>query len=205
MLRHPLEDGAALAEDGGLGGAVLAQAGLVDLSAQGVGHGLEAVADAEDRDSGLKEVGADGGRPVRVNAGGATGKNDGGGVLGQELLGGEGMRNHFRIHIRFPDAAGNQLRVLGTVVNNQHRLLGSLGCSGSSHRTSLLCGVALPHLQDRGCDAVNVRRRDSPTAAAFSTAVRPAGSRQVRLPPRRATSSPPRRTGTAPRRRGPGG
>ena len=155
VLGHSVQDGTAFAQDGGLGGAVLPQAGLVHLAAEGVGHGLEAVADAEDRDAGLEKVGADARGAVRVNAGGAAGEDDGGWVLGQELLSAVGMRNHFRIHIRFPDAAGNQLRVLGTVVNNQHRLLGSLGCSGSSHRTSLLCALAPTHLERACCDARN--------------------------------------------------
>jgi hypothetical protein len=97
--------------------------------------------------AGLEEVGTDERGALRVNAGGPAGENDGCRVFGQKLLGGEGMRNNFRIHIRFADAAGNQLRVLGTVVNNQHRLLGSLGCGGSSHQTRLLCRAAPVHVR----------------------------------------------------------
>jgi len=155
VLGHAVEDGAAFSEGGGLGGPVLAQASLGHLAAKGVGHGLEAVADAEDRNPGFEQVSAHARGAFGVHARGSAGEDDGGRVLGQQLLGAVGMRNHFRIHIRFPDAAGNQLRVLGTVVNNQHRLLGSLGCSGSSHRTSLLCALAPTHLEGARCDARN--------------------------------------------------
>ena len=69
VLGHAVQDGAAFTDGGGLGGAVLAQPGLGHLAAEGVGHGLEAVADAEDRDAGLEEVGADAGGAFGVDAG----------------------------------------------------------------------------------------------------------------------------------------
>ena len=151
-VRNAGKDGTGFADSGGLGGAVLAQTGLRDFAAERVGHGLEAVANAEDRHAGLEKVRADPRGTLGINAGRSAGEDDRCRVLGQKLLGGERVRNNFRVHIRFTDAAGNQLRVLGTVVNNQHRLLGSLsfrteGCGGSSHRNSLLCRDAPVHLE----------------------------------------------------------
>ncbi|MDQ0849345.1 hypothetical protein QFZ65_001283 [Arthrobacter sp. B3I9] len=148
VLGHALKDGAAVADGSGLRRPVLPEPGLGHPAAQCVRHGLEAVADSENRDTGFEQVSADTGGALGVDAGRAAGEDDGGGVLGQQLLGAVGMRNHFRIHIRFPDAAGDQLRVLGTVVNNQHGLVGRLGCSGSSHPSSLLCAMAGPHIEE---------------------------------------------------------
>ena len=97
-----------------------------------------------------------------VDAGRSAGEDDGGRVLGQQLLGGVGMRNYFRIHVGFPDAAGNQLRVLGTVVNNQDGLVGSLGRGGISHHPILTHAVG-PESRVVGASAVQQSPGRSPS------------------------------------------
>ncbi|MDI2022350.1 hypothetical protein PJL18_02885 [Paenarthrobacter nicotinovorans] len=191
--RDAVENGPCIAHQERLGCAVLTQPGLGHFATQGVCHGLESVADTENGNPGLEEVGAYERCALSVDAGGSAGKDDGCRVFGQKLLGGEGVRNNFRIHICFTDAAGNQLRVLGTVVNNQHRLLGSLGCGGSSHQPRLLCRTAPAHVDKGGRGpkralALGISHRERPVAP--SNAWKPGEWLPVLLPLVRGTSSP---------------
>ena len=141
------QDRPPLPHQGGVGGAVLAQAGLRHRAAQGVGHGLEAVADAEHRDAGLEQVGADPGSALGVHAGRTAGEDDGGRVLGHQLFGGEGVRNDFGVHVGFAHAAGNQLRVLGPVVNNEDRPVVRSGGGRSSHPYRIVAVPGATHFE----------------------------------------------------------
>ena len=105
----------------GLGLAIFAQGGLIHLAAELVGHDLEAVADAEHRNTGLEYLSIYG-RSTGLEYGGrATGQNNRLRILGQDLVNGHGMRDQFRVDAGLAYAAGDELGVLGTEVDDKHR------------------------------------------------------------------------------------
>ena len=107
--------------DGGFRFAVFAQGGLVDIRAQRVCHGLEAVADAEHRNARVEQLLVDA-RSARFEHGsGATGQDDGLRILGQHLIDRHGMRHELRINIGLTHATCDQLGVLGSEIDNEHR------------------------------------------------------------------------------------
>ena len=106
---------------GGLRLAVFAKGGFVDVRAQRVRHGLEAVADAEHGNAGLEQFLVDA-RSARFEHGsGATGQDDGLRILGQHLVDRHGMRHELRINIGLTHATCDQLGVLGSEIDNEHR------------------------------------------------------------------------------------
>ena len=110
--------------DEGLGLAVLAKSGLVDIRAQGIGHGLEAVADAQHGNSGLEQFLIHARCARFKHRSRTTGKDDGLRILGQHLVDRHGMRHKLRINIGFTHATCDQLGVLGSEINNEHRTCG---------------------------------------------------------------------------------
>ena len=107
--------------DGGFRFAVFAQGGLVDIRAQRVCHGLEAVADAEHWNARVEQLLVDA-RSARFEHGsGATGQDDGLRILGQHLIDRHGMRHELRINIGLTHATCDQLGVLGSEIDNEHR------------------------------------------------------------------------------------
>ena len=107
---------------GGL--AVLAQRGLVHLAAQFIGHNLEAVADTQHRHARLEHLAVDARRARFEHRSRTAGQDDGLGILGQHLINRHRMGHQFRIHVRLTHAAGDQLGVLGSEINNKNRTCG---------------------------------------------------------------------------------
>ena len=107
--------------DDGFGLAVFAERRLVHVGAERVGHGLEAVADAEHRNAGLEQLLVDARRAGLEDGGGASGQDDGLRILGQDLVDRHGMRHEFRIDVGLAHAACDQLRVLGSEVDDEYR------------------------------------------------------------------------------------
>ena len=107
--------------DEGLGFAILAKGGLVDIRAQGIGHGLEAVADAQHGNAGLEQFLVHARRARLEHRSRTTGKDDGLRILGQHLIDRHGMRHKLRINIGFTHSTCDQLGVLGSEINNEHR------------------------------------------------------------------------------------
>ena len=107
--------------DEGLGLAIFAKGGLVDIRAQGIGHGLEAVADAQYGNAGLEQFLVHTRRARLEHRSRTTGKDDGLRILGQHLVDRHGMRHKLRINIGFTHATCDQLGVLGSEINNEHR------------------------------------------------------------------------------------
>ncbi len=107
--------------DGGFGLAVFAQGGLVDIRAQRIGHGLEAVADAEHRNARVEQLLVDARGAGFEHGSGATGQDDGLRILGQHLIDRHGMRHELRINVGLTHATCDQLGVLGSEIDNEHR------------------------------------------------------------------------------------
>ncbi len=122
-----------------LGAPVLPRSGVFDGSAEGLGHGLESVADAEHGDAEVEERGIELGRTLGVDAGGSAGKHKRDRVLRRDLLGGRGMRDHLGVHIGLAHTAGDQLRVLGAEIDDENRAcVCGIVCRGVGHRVSLV-------------------------------------------------------------------
>ena len=100
---------------------VLSQAGLVDLSTEGRSHDLESVADAEHGDLRVQDRLVKSRGVVDVHTRGATREDDGQWPLGQDLFGGERVRNHFGVQMRLADPTRDQLCVLRAEVDDQNR------------------------------------------------------------------------------------
>jgi hypothetical protein len=82
------------------------------LAAQGLGHQLHAVADAEDGEAQLEE-GRVTGRGIRfVDAGRSAGKHDARGLARGQLRGGQVAAQDFAIDVELADTTRNELRVL---------------------------------------------------------------------------------------------
>ena len=119
--------------DDGLGLAVLAERGLVDVGAEGVGHGLEAIADAEHGDARLEQLLVDARGAGLEHGGGAAREDDRLRILGQHLVDGHRMGHEFGIDVGLTDAAGDELGVLGAEVDDEHRTC-CHGCSPNVYR-----------------------------------------------------------------------
>ena len=102
---------------------VLALPRLGHRPAQGLGHRLEAVADPENRDSGLEQrridlrgvIGIDRRRPAR--------QDDGRWPPGQDLLHGGLGTDDLRVDVGFTDPPGDELRVLGAEVDHEYQIV----------------------------------------------------------------------------------
>ena len=109
------------AVDPQLGAAVLAGAVVRHVAAQRQRHGLEAVAQAQHRDARLEQGGVDARRAVGVHAGGPAGEDHRGGLARDDVLDGRVAGHDLGVHLRLTHAAGDQLGVLGAVVDDEHR------------------------------------------------------------------------------------
>ena len=97
--------------------------GLGDDTAQGVGHQLAAVANAQHGDAHFKNLLGQGRGAFCVNAVGAAGKDDADGVKGPDgLHGGLAGGMDLAVHVTFPHPAGNELVVLTAEVQDQNFL-----------------------------------------------------------------------------------
>ena len=103
----------------GLGVPVLAGARATDGAAEGVGHGLEAVADAQDGHAGLEDRGIDGGSPLLVHGGRAAGQDDGGGLLGEHVRHAHGVGDDLGVDVSLTHAARDQLGILRAEVDDE--------------------------------------------------------------------------------------
>ena len=115
------ESGAAVSVEVGM--AVFSLFRLGYFAAQGLCHELHAVADAEDRNACLKYIGVDLGGVFCIDAGRAAGENDAFGILCQDFLGCLVVRKDFAVYTAFTYAAGDELCVLASEVNNDHDFL----------------------------------------------------------------------------------
>ncbi len=115
-----------------LGAAVLAGAGVFDGAAEGLGHGLEAVADAEHRNVEIEQRGVEARGALGVDTGRTARQHDGLRILGLDLLDRGGVRDDLGEHPRLTDPAGDQLCVLSAEVDDEDRT-GRCRC----HRNSL--------------------------------------------------------------------
>ncbi len=103
-----------------LGPAVLAGAGAGHGATERLRHRLEAVADAEHRDTQVEQRGVQLGSTVGVHTGGSTGEHDRLRVLRLDLLDTGGVRDDLGIHPRLPHPPGDELRVLRSEVDHEH-------------------------------------------------------------------------------------
>jgi hypothetical protein len=115
------EDRAAVADDAGLGGAVLAVAGVADLAAEGAGHHLEAVADAEHGHAELEDGGVELRGALLVHGRGTAREHDAERLLRLDLGRGDAVRHELGVHAGLAHAARDQLRVLRTEVDHENR------------------------------------------------------------------------------------
>ena len=103
----------------GLGVPVLAGARASHRATEGVGHGLEAVADTQDGHPGLENRGVDGGRTLLVHGRGAAGQDDGGGLLGEHVRHAHGVGDDLRVDGSLTHAACDQLGILRAEVDDE--------------------------------------------------------------------------------------
>ena len=132
-----------------LGLAVLGDVVRLDLAAQVTGHQLHPVTDAEGGDAELEDPRIDVRRTVHVDRCGAAGEDQGERIPPAHLLGADAVTDELRVDPGLADAAGDQLRVLATEVDDEDRPLlrrglgrrerddlGRLSHDGSSARPS---------------------------------------------------------------------
>ena len=173
LRRQASEEHRTLISDLEWGAPELAQAGALHRAAERLGHGLESVADAEDRHARVEERRIDRGSPLRVDAARAAGQHDRCGLLGEHLRHAHGVGHDLGVDVRLADSTGDELGVLGAEVDDEH----GLRC-GHSHDGSVVSAAARP-LGPR-------RRRRGPKPRALRSV--PQGWR----PPRRGRASPRR-------------
>jgi hypothetical protein len=137
--RLTAEEHAAVVHDDGIRRAVLAQARVGDLAAELLGHHLEAVADAERRHAELQHAGIERGRPGLVDRRRTAGEDDRDGVLGLDLGRGDGVRHDLAVHTRLAHPTRDELRVLGSEVDDEDGTLSGLGLGG--HRLPSVAGI----------------------------------------------------------------
>ena len=95
-------------------------AAFADLPPERMGHQLHAVADAEDRYAELKNLHIREGRARIIDTGGPSGKDK---PLGPELfyfMDRRVEREYLRVYLAFPHPAGDELRILGTEIEDQY-------------------------------------------------------------------------------------
>ena len=93
--------------------------GLGDQAAQGVGHQLAAVANAQNRDAQFKNGRIHMGRGLQIHGVGAAGEDDAHGIKGLDLLHGHFIGFDLAVDIAFPNAAGDELIVLSAKVQDE--------------------------------------------------------------------------------------
>src|SRR5439155_8465385 len=105
-----------------VGLAVLADAGAADLPAEDLRHPLLAVADAEHRDAEVEEPGVHCRSARRVDAGWSAGEDQTLGTAPPDLIQGDAVREDLRVDLALADAAGDELRVLSAVIDDEDRI-----------------------------------------------------------------------------------
>ena len=103
--------------------AVFTAAGMGYHAAQGLGHELIPVADAQYRDAQFEHTLIHAGSVLGIHAVGTAGQDDGFGILGFDLVQAVVVRNDFAINATFTHSSGNQLAVLCTEVDYQDDLM----------------------------------------------------------------------------------
>ena len=133
------------AKDFQLGAAVFAGAGVRDGAAESLRHCLKSVADPEHRHAEVEHGGIELRSPVGVDAGGSAGEHQRQRIMCLDLLDRRGVRDDLGINPRFSHASRDQLRILRTEVDHQHRA--ARGMSGRfrvirfRHAASLMAAV----------------------------------------------------------------
>jgi Zn-dependent M28 family amino/carboxypeptidase len=136
MLGNALEEAIAAFDSTEVGTAVFAVFGRMDFSSVLVGHQLSAIADTEHRvffaESRKIRVG---GRFVanRIRASGKNYAFEVGPKSGNFIV-----RVDFAVDIEFPDAAGNQLGILGSEIEDQNHFMH--GRKGSKNKAAAARG-----------------------------------------------------------------
>ena len=116
------------------GTAVLATIGMVHDPAVLLGDELGAVADPENGDSELVHVGVDGRRALDVHRLGATAEDDSSRLAGGDLGGADRVSHDLAVHPGLPYPTGDQLRVLGSEVDDEDRVDRTIGARYGSRR-----------------------------------------------------------------------
>ena len=104
--------------------AVLTAGCVVDFAAEGLAGELHPVADTEDGDTQVEQSFVALRGTFFVNAVGAAREDDAFGGQFGDAFGGDVMANDLAIHILFANAAGDQLRVLRSKIEDQDALVG---------------------------------------------------------------------------------
>ena len=105
--------------------AVLTSVDGHHAASEPVGHDLHPIANPEDRHPQLEQSGGGHRRLLFIHAGRAAREDDALVVGGAEALQGNGGGQDFRVYRHLADAAGDQLRILRTVVENRDRVDGA--------------------------------------------------------------------------------
>ena len=105
-----------------LPGGVLLGSG--DGPAQGLGHELAAIADAQNGHPQPEDLRIHVGGLLVVDAVGSAGEDDPHGVKGPDLREGEGVGLHLTVDMALPDAPGDELVILAAEIQHQNRLTG---------------------------------------------------------------------------------
>ena len=101
--------------------AVLAGAGVRDGPAERLRHGLKPVADPEYRHTEVEQRRIELRSAVGIDTGRSAGQHERLRVTGLDLLDRGGVRDDLRKNPRLAHTAGDQLRILCTEVDHQHR------------------------------------------------------------------------------------
>ena len=110
-----------------LGSAVLPGVVAIDLAPELTRDQLGSVADAENRNPELVDLGIDDRCALDSNALRAAAEDDADGPAGGELGWGRRSRHDLGMHARLANPAGDQLGVLSAEIDDQHRFMGLLG------------------------------------------------------------------------------
>ena len=111
--------------------AVLAVGRAIDGAAEQLGHQLQAVADAEDGDFQVEDLGVDERRAGLLDAERTAGEDDPFRAEGADLLERHRAGVNFAVDVQLADAPRDQLRVLRSEVEDE-----DLFCMDVSHRPS---------------------------------------------------------------------
>ena len=200
VVRGAVEQAGALLHAGG-GVPVLAGAGASDRSTQGLGHGLESVADPQDRHSGIEEGRVNGGGAVGVDRGRTTGEDDGRRLLVQHGGGIHGVGHDLGVDTGLAHAAGDELGVLGAEVHHEDGADGAGRSLAGRHRDRI-AGAAtgrLPPCRPATATTFGVARHHRMTRPVTDVAVPPRRSRSRIKTTATSASSKPHQDQESPR------
>ena len=116
---------------------ILAPGAVFHLSAEVMRHELHAIANAEHRRAEIENARIGVRRILSIHAGGAAAENDAGGMERRDLLRRQVKTDDLGIHLAFADSPRDDLRVLGTEIQDDD----------SAWR--LACGTSCRHWSDR--------------------------------------------------------